>query len=45
MGKNQLSNLALLHIHYDTPVDLDEVVDIYAKLHPWRLELNSLFCD
>ena len=28
MGKNRLSSLALLHIHYDTPVDLDQVVDI-----------------
>ena len=45
MGKNRLSNLALLHIHYDTPVDLDKVVDIYARLHPRRLELNSLLCD
>ena len=38
MGKKWLSNLALLHIHYDTP----EVVDCYAKLHPHRLELESL---
>ena len=47
MGKKRLSNLALLHIHYDAPVDLDKVVDIYAKLHPRRLELNSvsLLCD
>ena len=42
MGKNRLSILALLHIHYDTPVDLDKVVDIYAKLHPRRLELNPI---
>jgi len=34
MGKYWLSNLALLHIHYDTPVDLDKVVDIFAKLNP-----------
>ena len=45
MGKNRLSSLALLYIHYDTPVDLDQVVDIYAKLHPRRLELASLLCD
>ena len=45
MEKNRLSNLALLHIHCDTPVDLDKVVNIYAKLHPRRLELNSLLCD
>ena len=27
MGKDRLSYLALLHIHYDLPVDLDKVVD------------------
>ena len=43
MGKSRMSHLALLHTHYDTPVDLDEVVNIYAKIHPRRLELNSLF--
>ena len=42
MAKSWLSNLALLHIHYDNEVDLDKVVDIYAKLHPRRLELNPL---
>ncbi|KAL9965096.1 hypothetical protein ACROYT_G028845 [Oculina patagonica] len=34
MGKERLSNLALLHIHYDTPVELDTVVNCYAHLHP-----------
>ncbi len=33
---------ALLHIHYDANVDLDEVVDCYARLHPRRLELESI---
>ena len=42
MGKNRLSHLALLHIHYDTPIDLDKVVDCYAQLHPRRLALESL---
>ena len=27
MGKDRLSHLALLHIHYDVPIDLDDVVD------------------
>jgi len=40
MGKARLSHLAL-HIHYNTPVDLDKVVDIHAELHPRRLELDS----
>ena len=45
MGKSRLSSLALLHIHYDHEVDLDEVVDCYARLHPRRLELDSLIRD
>ncbi|XP_078348023.1 52 kDa repressor of the inhibitor of the protein kinase-like [Oculina patagonica] len=42
MGKERLSNLALLHIHYDTPVELDTVVNCYAHLHPRRLQLENL---
>ena len=42
MGKDRLSHLALLHIHYDVPIDLDDVVDYYARLHPRRLELDSV---
>ena len=45
MGKSRLSSLALLHIHYDHEVDLDEVVDCYARFHPRRLELDSLIRD
>ena len=30
MGNSRLSSLALLHIHYDMDVDLDEVVTHYA---------------
>ncbi|XP_078363884.1 52 kDa repressor of the inhibitor of the protein kinase-like [Oculina patagonica] len=42
MGKERLSNLALLHIHYDTPVELDTVVNCYAHLHPRRVQLENL---
>ncbi|KAL9977462.1 hypothetical protein ACROYT_G014868 [Oculina patagonica] len=42
MGKERLSNLALLHIHYDTPVELDTVLNCYAHLHPRRLQLENL---
>ena len=45
MGKARLSHLALLHIHYDMELDLDQVVDCYAHLHPRRLELDSLIQD
>ena len=42
MGNRRLSNLALLHIHYDMDVDLDEVVTRYAHLHPRKLVLDSI---
>ena len=42
MGKERLSSLALLHIHYDRKINLDSAVDIFARLHPRRLELHSI---
>ena len=42
MGNSRLSSLALLHIHYDMDVDLDDVVTRYAHLHPRKLELDSI---
>ena len=42
MGKDRLSHLALLHIHYDVPIYIDNAVDYYARLHPRRLELDSV---
>ena len=42
MGNDRLSYLGLLHIHYDLPVDLDKVVDNFARRNPRRLELDSL---
>ena len=42
MKTKRLSSLALLHIHYDDELDLDEAVSILAKLHPRRIELDNL---
>ena len=42
MSQQRLTSLALMHIHYDHNINFDEVVDIYAHLHPRRLELDSL---
>ena len=41
MGKERLANLALLHIHYEQIIDVELVVDTFARLHPRRLELDS----
>ena len=37
MGKGRLSNLVLLHIHYDTDINRNSIVACYARLHPHRL--------
>ena len=37
---DRLSSLALLHIHYDAVVDVDEAVSLFARLHPRRLQLD-----
>ena len=33
---------SILHIHYDKRIDIDEIVDISARLHTRQLELGSL---
>ena len=42
MTQERLSSLALLHTHYDVPIDLDKAVDIYSRLHPRHLALDLL---
>ena len=34
-----------MHIHYLTDIDLDIVLDLFAKMHPRRLELGTLLKD
>ena len=45
MGENRLSSLALLHIKYDMPVDLDEIVDLFQGLHLRMMQLSSLLYE
>ena len=41
MGQERLSSLALMHIHYQVKIDLDEVVNLFATKRPRRLELGT----
>jgi len=40
MGQEQMTSLALLQINYDQEIDPNEVVNIYAHLHPRRMGLH-----
>ena len=42
MTEERLSALALIHIHYNRHVDLNEAVDIFSKVHQRCLELDSV---
>ena len=45
MGRERLSSLALMHIHYQVKIDLDEVVNLFVTKHPQRLELGTILKD
>ena len=37
------TSLALMHIHCDKEINLDDVVDIFSKHHPRKLQLSSIY--
>jgi len=45
MAQGRLSSLALMHIHYETDINLGEMVDFFAEKHLRRLELGTLLQD
>ena len=45
MTESRFTSLALMHIHYQHHVDLDTVVQIFAEIHPRRLQLTSIVFD
>ena len=45
MGQERLPSLALMHVHYQVKIDLDEVVNLIATKHPRRLELRTILKD
>ena len=42
MGESGLSLLAIMHIKYDMPIDLDKVDNLFEGLHTWMMQLQSL---
>ena len=40
MGESMLSSLAIVHIKYDMPIDLNEVVNLFDGLHPRIMQLH-----
>ena len=44
MGQDRLTGLALLHIH-DIPIDVDQIIEEFAILHPRRMKLTNILND
>ena len=42
MGQSTRFSLTIMHIKYDMPIDLDEVVNLFEGLHAWMMQLQSL---
>ena len=38
-GETRLSSLAAMHIRYDLPDDLEEIVTLFGSLHPRMFSL------
>ena len=45
MTESRLTFLALMHIHYSHSINMDTVVQLFAELHPRRLQLSSVLFE
>ena len=45
MGESRLSSLAPMHIKYNMPFNLDEIVNLFESLHPRMMQFTSLMYD
>ena len=45
MGQDRLTDLALLNIHYDMELELDDVIDIFSRKHLRRMMLATIFSN
>ena len=43
MGEERLTGLALLHVHHDMPINVEQIVTRFAQFHPRRLSLENIF--
>lgn len=42
MGQTRLTGLALMHVHYKMEVDIKEIVNKFARMHPRRMAMDVL---
>ena len=42
MTEERMNGLLLTHIHYDMELDIDRIIDEFARQHPRRMELLDI---
>ena len=42
IGQERMSGLALMHIHYDIQLDVDEIINRFARISPRRMALENI---
>jgi len=42
MTQKRFTSLALMHIHYDTQIDTNHVIDLFCKKHTRRIMFQSV---
>ena len=45
MSQDRLNGLAIMHAHADVDLDLSEVIDLFANLHPRRMRMANILED
>ena len=42
MVQNRLNGLALMHAHREMELDLEQIIDLFANLHPRRMRMENV---
>ena len=44
MTNERLTGLTLMHLHRDIDIDVDEILDTFARKHPRKIQLSNILC-
>lgn len=45
MGEEKFTGLALMNVHSDISLDINELIDVFASRHPRRMKLTNILDD
>ena len=45
MGQERMNGIAAMQFHYDLEINYDDVIDMFARMHPRRMALQNILHD